>query len=462
VWGRFRHFRRSRPFWGGLFSILGGIEILLLPLSPVADMVLLGVAGISGALIGVLLVITGLFVWFSPPNRSLAGVLTLVFSLASFVVSNLGGLVVGMVLGLVGGALTLAWTPDKRAGGRRRRWWRGRGGPPQSGVSATVVVLLALALCSGTGRAEASTPIPLPPPDPPGVGRGTDPLLLPLRPPSVGRGSAVLPPVLPVLAKLVPPALLAPVQPKVSPQPGMVVSGLTGELLMDTLVVTNFRYQGIVTFPVAGGGTQRALRILLDSTDIGNLRVSIPGRRSSVQVTQRPGAAHARTTRLELDCTRLRLNLFGVLPVEFNLDFPPPPLIVLPLLQATDVKIDYVLLSTPTLVIPGLRKRATGQVGQRAERDATGSSGGRPSSGQAQLLTRLASLLNLPSLLRPYGLNQVQAEQAIRTTAPAPVTEPRDRGRSSPDSTPLGDPRALSAPAPQLLGLLADDQSTSR
>ena len=171
-----RRFRQSRPFWGGLFSILGGIEILLLPLSPVADMVLLGVAGISGALIGVLLVITGMFVWFSPPNRTLAGVLTLVFSLASFVVSNLGGLIVGMVLGLVGGALTLAWTPDKRASGESRRWWRGGGsGPPPGGMVAGVVVLfglLALTLCSGTGRAEASTltrpPTPPPVPEPPG------------------------------------------------------------------------------------------------------------------------------------------------------------------------------------------------------------------------------------------------------------------------------------------------------
>jgi hypothetical protein len=88
MWSAFRDFRRTRPFWGGLFNILGGLEIILLPLSPIADLILLGVAGISGALIGIVLVVIGGFVWFSPPNRSLAGVLTLVFSLASFVVSN--------------------------------------------------------------------------------------------------------------------------------------------------------------------------------------------------------------------------------------------------------------------------------------------------------------------------------------------------------------------------------------
>ena len=279
-------------------------------------------------------------------------------------------------------------------------------------------------------------------------------------PPAVARGFGVLPPVLPALAKLVPPALLTPLQPKVTPQPGRVVSGLTGDLMMDTLTVTNFRYQGIVTFPVAGGGTQRALRILLDSADIGNLRINLPDKRSSVQVVQRPGSAHARSTRLELDCTRLRLNLFGVLPVEFNLDFPPPPLIVLPLLQATDVKIDYVLLSTPTLVIPGLDAQAAGPTGKQAWRSSTGSPGRRPSSGQAQLLTRLASLLNLPTLLRPYGLSAVQAEQAIRPVAPAPVTETHDRSRTG--LGPVGDSGNLAVPAPQLLGLLAGDQPASR
>ncbi len=441
MWDQFRRFRRTRPFWGGLFTIVAGGEILLLPLSPVADLVLLGVAGVSGALIGLVLVIMGTFVWFSPANRTLAGVLTCVFSLASFVVSNLGGLVVGMVLGLIGGALTLAWTPDRKAAAvaGRRRFGRG----PGPGGAAVLVLLLGvvpLLLLTAGGQAlaapaprEAALPVP-PLPDPPGGDSGDDSdddpdddsgddnrgaggslLGLPLP----GAPGPLFPPVLPGLVKLLPSTLFAPFQPSVRPEGGAVASGLVGELLMDTLTVTNFRYQGMVEFPVAGGGRQRALRIVVDSTDIGNLRINIPGDDASVQVTQRPDSPNARTTRLVLDCTRVRLTIAGLLTVEFTLDFPPPPLIVIPLLAVTDVEIDYVRLATPNLLIPGLEATPTGPAGKRVGVTGSGSSGGAAAAGgsgaapgrsltaaQADQLTRLAALLGQPGLLRPYRQNR--------------------------------------------------------
>jgi hypothetical protein len=448
---QFRRFRRTRPFWAGLFTILGGIEILLLPLSPVSDMVLLGVAGMSGALIGVLLVITGLFVWFSPPNRTLAGVLTLVFSLASFVVSNLGGLIVGMVLGLIGGGLTLAWTPDRtRHVGRTRRGGRGGDGPPAGGTVASLVVLLVLGLPAGqmpasqpgpavgaavglgaVGQsaagpvavgpatvglaADAHTigPLPIPPPPlphPPGSGGAAGPPGIPVpRMSSPGARGPLLPPVLPGLTNLLPAALFAPFQPTVTPERDAVASGLVGELLMDSLTVTNFRYQGMVDFPVAGGGRQRAMRIIVDSTDIGNLRINIPGKDASVQVTQRADAKHASTTRLVLDCTRLRVTIAGLLTVEFTLDFPPPPLVVIPYLPVTDVQIDYVRLSTPTLIIPGLFKKAAGPTGKRVGFSGPGAGSSRSRAGQPltpdqiSQLTRMAALLRSPRLLNPYG-----------------------------------------------------------
>lgn len=446
MWTTFGDFRRSRPFWGGLFTILGGLEIILLPLSPISDLILLGVAGISGALIGIVLVVIGGFVWFSPPNRSLAGVLTLVFSLASFVVSNLGGLIVGMVLGLIGGALTLAWAPDGEPGPRGRgllgRGRRRRG--PGSGPGAGAVVLLAvvpLLVWAGAGQARADPappiPIPVPLPVPPSVPRAS-PLPTPL--PTQG------------LTGLIPPALLAPFQPAIAPGAGTVVSGLVGDLRMDTLTVTNFQYQGMVNYPVAGGGTQRALHIVVDSTDIGNLRISIPGTRVSTQVVQKPGSAHTTTTRLVLDCTRLRVTIAGLLTIEFSLDFPPPPLIVIPALSATDVQIDYVLLSTPTLNIPGLSAAPAGPAGTRV--GYTGPPG-KPTPAQAGLLTELASLLRLPDLLRPYGMSSARARAATRPT-PAPVAPPLT-------GTPLTglDDRPMDRPDPPtgrhpLLGLLGD------
>lgn len=184
--GGFRAFRRSRPFWAGAFTILGGLEIMALPLSPVASLVLLGVAGVSSVVMGLLLVVMGLFMWFSPANRALAGVLTIVFALTSFVTSNLGGLVVGMVLGIIGGALCLAWTDG--APPRRRRARRGAtpppAGPPPAGpptgsigtplVRRVAMVLLVVAAAVAGPGAGAATAAPgqcllgvlLCPPDP--------------------------------------------------------------------------------------------------------------------------------------------------------------------------------------------------------------------------------------------------------------------------------------------------------
>jgi hypothetical protein len=193
---------------------------------------------------------------------------------------------------------------------------------------------------------------------------------------------------------------------------------------MDTLTVTNFQYHGIVSFPVAGGGTQRALQILLDSTDIGNLHITDPGPKSTALIAQAPGAAHAKTTQLLLHCTRLRLNIFGVLPVEFSLDFPPPPLIVIPLLYATDVQIDYVRLATPTLHIPDKVSTVHGPDGSRPNPGrGSGSPGAAPNPEQSATLIRLAQLLRLPALLTPYGVSQ---RQAAATTASGEPTSPTD------------------------------------
>jgi hypothetical protein len=93
--------------------------------------------------------------------------------------------------------------------------------------------------------------------------------------------------------------------------------GLVGALEADTLTVSDFRYYGIVSYPLAGGGRRRALHIIVSAADLGNVRIAIPGRRDSVRVSQARGAAHTSTAALMLDCTRLQLALFGLLPIVF-------------------------------------------------------------------------------------------------------------------------------------------------
>ncbi|MEW2582531.1 DUF6114 domain-containing protein [Streptomyces virginiae] len=116
---RWRRWRRSRPFWGGLFAIVAGTWICVLPLAPLKIMLQQGVAGIPSVLMGIVMVVLGLTAWFSPPQRALAGVLTTLIATAALVLSNLGGFLIGTLLGILGGGLMFAWQPyaAQRAGG---------------------------------------------------------------------------------------------------------------------------------------------------------------------------------------------------------------------------------------------------------------------------------------------------------------------------------------------------------
>ena len=107
----FRRWRRTRPFWGGVFAVLGGLELIAIPLAPMPLVVHQGMAGVASWLIGALLVTAGVLMWTQPAQRSFYGILAVLLSLASFLTSNFGGFFVGLLLGLVGGALGFAWSP---------------------------------------------------------------------------------------------------------------------------------------------------------------------------------------------------------------------------------------------------------------------------------------------------------------------------------------------------------------
>ncbi len=108
---RWRRWRRGRPFWGGLFTLFAGVWICLLPLAPLKVMLQQGVAGIPSVLMGLVMIVLGLTAWFSPAQRALAGVLTTLIATAALVLSNLGGFLIGTLLGILGGGLMFAWQP---------------------------------------------------------------------------------------------------------------------------------------------------------------------------------------------------------------------------------------------------------------------------------------------------------------------------------------------------------------
>lgn len=113
---RFRHWRRSRPFWGGVFTLVGGTIITVIPLA--AWRIILVSPNVSiAAAVGAILMILALLMWMSPSQNKLYGLLAVLTAVVSFVTSNLGGFMLGATLSIIGGALAFAWTvvPDQPA-----------------------------------------------------------------------------------------------------------------------------------------------------------------------------------------------------------------------------------------------------------------------------------------------------------------------------------------------------------
>ncbi|MFD4238183.1 DUF6114 domain-containing protein [Streptomyces sp. NPDC058542] len=114
---RFRAWRGHRPFWAGLFTMAGGIPIAYFPYASMTlgnmTLAMSTTAGAGSLIIGVLLITLGLTMWYHSIVRVFAGVAAILLALISIPVANIGGFVVGFVLALVGGALSISWAPGK-------------------------------------------------------------------------------------------------------------------------------------------------------------------------------------------------------------------------------------------------------------------------------------------------------------------------------------------------------------
>lgn len=113
----FRVWRGQRPFWGGMLTLLAGIPIMYVPYQNLTlgslTIRMSTTAGAGSLIIGILLVVLGITMWFQPHSRVFAGVAAILLALVSLVVSNFGAFLIGFLLGLVGGALCLSWVPGE-------------------------------------------------------------------------------------------------------------------------------------------------------------------------------------------------------------------------------------------------------------------------------------------------------------------------------------------------------------
>ncbi|MET9784852.1 DUF6114 domain-containing protein [Streptomyces canus] len=113
----------GRPFFGGLWLTLGGAWILLTMKASVKVVLHIGMQGVAGYLLPTLMVLLGLLILFSPDQRLFYSITGVLISMGTWVTSNLGGFMVGLLLGVAGSVLTFGWLPDQdpRVSRRERR-----------------------------------------------------------------------------------------------------------------------------------------------------------------------------------------------------------------------------------------------------------------------------------------------------------------------------------------------------
>jgi uncharacterized protein DUF6114 len=110
----FRRWRRTRPFWAGIWAMIGGLIVLYGPLMSIKVILVAGQIVWMGILVGALIALAGLFLWFEHGLSRLLGVLIVLLGLVSLITSDFGGFIIGMLFSLVGGSMAFAWRPLQR------------------------------------------------------------------------------------------------------------------------------------------------------------------------------------------------------------------------------------------------------------------------------------------------------------------------------------------------------------
>ncbi|MFJ4695788.1 DUF6114 domain-containing protein [Streptomyces sp. NPDC088766] len=129
----FRRWTARRPFPGGLLLVLGGAEILVTMKAPLPVILHIGMQGLAGYLLPTLMVLIGLLILFNPTQRLFYSIIGVLLSLGTWPTSNLGGFLVGLLLGVVGSCLAFGWLPEqesRKVRRQRRKAARAAGQPP--------------------------------------------------------------------------------------------------------------------------------------------------------------------------------------------------------------------------------------------------------------------------------------------------------------------------------------------
>jgi len=395
AWRGFRDWVRVRPFWGGLFLIMSGIEFYLsghLDVLPVK--LSFGGQSFLAWLIPIALILCGLLTWYTPGQRAFYGILGAAISVAALIGLNLGGFFLGMIFGIVGGALAFSWTPDAPAAFDPMDAGEPQEGaeppdPPAGGRHVATLILFVVLAIGGTvllgppvpasaAPCKASTSVTASPSAHPSSGAPAgNPVLGFFE--QLGKllgigGSGPQPSPSPSpSASPTPSASCAPSASPSGPSPssgskapsgspskapkakaGVVPAGqppvndVPSTQITALLSQAGLSFDGVVDLPTHSG-TIRVLRFTLSSSSSTPFELRVPTQHGTISLRSSKLTVSGQ---VQFYTTQIKGNLFGLVPVNFTPDSPPP--LTVPDLFFTDATVQLVFVHAGTLTAPAL------------------------------------------------------------------------------------------------------------
>ncbi|MFJ7589917.1 hypothetical protein ACIQZO_21545 [Streptomyces sp. NPDC097617] len=120
------------------------------------------------------------------------------------------------------------------------------------------------------------------------------------------------------------------------------------------LTLYGLDYHGIVEVKTAGGKTKKVLKFTADSLDIKDLYQTVGTSGNVAHLKSRPGStSKIRGGTVTMYTESLKGNLFGLIPIEFTPNSPPP--LNVPFAFFTNVKVVQAGQFGGTLTVPGLK-----------------------------------------------------------------------------------------------------------
>ncbi|AZM55605.1 hypothetical protein DMA15_25985 [Streptomyces sp. WAC 01529] len=125
------------------------------------------------------------------------------------------------------------------------------------------------------------------------------------------------------------------------------------------LKLTGADYQGVVNLTMPNGRTKQALKYVVQKTDIDDLHqiVEGPGGKKYHVEAAKGSRSTIRGGETTMYTERISGKLFGLIPITFDPEHPPP--LNIPLIYFTDVKVQQAGQFGGNLTIPGLHQSIT-------------------------------------------------------------------------------------------------------